>query len=74
MKMLLYLLVTSVSLRDSTVVGGMAVEVTEDKEYCFSVGRTLFFPLHFPWNEIMILPFSTALSISPFSKEDFLAI
>lgn len=48
MKILLYLLVTSVSLWDSTVLGGMAMKVTEDKESCFSVGRILVFLLHFP--------------------------
>lgn len=74
MKILLYLLVTSISLRYSTVVGGMAMQVTEDKEHFLSVGRILVFLLHFPWNKITILPFSAAHSISPFSKEKFLII
>lgn len=74
MKILLYLLVASVSLRNSTIVAGMAMKVTEDKEHCFSVGRILAFLLCFPWNEIMIIPFSTACSISPLSKEGFLII
>lgn len=68
MKILLHLLITSISLRDSTVVGGMTMKVTEDKEHCFSVGRILAFLLHFPWNKIMVLPFSAAHSISPFSN------
>lgn len=48
MKILLYLLVTSVSLWDSTVLAGMVMKVTEDKEHWFSVGRILVYLLHFP--------------------------
>lgn len=35
MKILLHLLITSISLRDSTVVGRMAMKVTEDRALFF---------------------------------------